>query len=64
MQIPDEHIGMRLEDVLLITGTGYENVSAWVPTEIADIERLMAAKHGLSEAHSRLPVFAAGRPIL
>ena len=39
MQIPEEHIGIRLEDMLLITETGYENLSAFVPIEIADIVR-------------------------
>jgi Xaa-Pro aminopeptidase len=42
MTIPDEHIGMRLEDVILMTETGYENLSAFVPVEIAEIEKLMA----------------------
>ena len=42
MQVPDEHIGIRLEDMLLITETGYENLSAFVPVEIADIEKTMA----------------------
>jgi len=28
--------------MILITETGYENMSAFVPVEIADIERLMA----------------------
>jgi Xaa-Pro aminopeptidase len=42
MQIPDEHIGIRLEDMILITDAGYENLSASVPVEIADIERTMA----------------------
>ena len=32
---------MRLEDALLVTATGYENLSAFVPLEIAAIEKLM-----------------------
>ncbi|HST23284.1 MAG TPA: aminopeptidase P N-terminal domain-containing protein [Blastocatellia bacterium] len=48
MTIPDEHIGIRLEDVILITEKGYENLSAFVPCEIADIEKLMA-EPGLSD---------------
>src|SRR5262245_21811184 len=48
MTIPDEHIGARLEDVILITETGYENLSAFVPVEIAEIEKLMA-EPGLSD---------------
>ncbi len=49
MQIPDLHLGMRLEDVLLMTGSGCENLSAFVPIEIADIEKVMA-EPGLSDA--------------
>jgi Xaa-Pro aminopeptidase len=49
MQIPDEHAGIRLEDMLLITDTGVENLSAFVPIEIADIEKVMA-EPGLSDA--------------
>jgi Xaa-Pro aminopeptidase len=41
MQLPDEHIGIRLEDMILITDSGYENLSASVPIEIEDIERAM-----------------------
>ena len=48
MTIPDEHIGIRLEDVILMTESGYENLSAFVPVEIAEIEKLMA-EPGLSE---------------
>jgi Xaa-Pro aminopeptidase len=48
MTIPDEHIGIRLEDVILITETGYENMSAFAPVEISDIEKLMA-EPGLSD---------------
>ncbi len=48
MQIEDEHLGLRLEDMILITETGYENLSAFVPIEIADIEKLMA-EPGLSD---------------
>src|SRR5207302_5846650 len=53
MQLPDEHIGIRLEDMILITDTGYENLSAFVPVEIDEIEKLMA-RHGLSDAQIKL----------
>ena len=53
MQIAEEHVGIRLEDMILITETGYENLSAFVPVEIADIEKLMT-KHGLSDAQVKL----------
>lgn len=48
MTIPDERLGIRLEDVILITETGYENMSAFVPVEIAEIEKLMT-EPGLGE---------------
>lgn len=54
MRIPGEHIGFRLEDMLLITENGYENMSAFVPVEINDIERMMT-RHGLSDAALKLP---------
>ena len=52
MTIPDEHIGIRLEDVILITESAYENLSAFVPIEIADIEKLMS-EPGLSDKQQK-----------
>ncbi len=54
LTLPEEHIGIRLEDVILMTETGYENLSAFVPIEVDDIERLMS-QPGLSDAELRLP---------
>jgi Xaa-Pro aminopeptidase len=42
MRLEDERLGVRLEDMILITETGYENLSQFVPIEVADIETLMA----------------------
>jgi Xaa-Pro aminopeptidase len=42
LQVPEEGLAMRLEDALLVTATGYENLSAFVPIDITAIERLMA----------------------
>ena len=41
ISIPEDQLAMRLEDVILVTETGYENLSAAVPVEIEEIERLM-----------------------
>jgi Xaa-Pro aminopeptidase len=49
MRIEEEHIGIRLEDMILITDTGYENLSQFVPIDVKDIEKLMA-ESGLSDA--------------
>jgi Xaa-Pro aminopeptidase len=48
MRIEEEHVAIRLEDMILITDTGYENLSAFVPIEVKDIEKLMAQR-GLSD---------------
>ena len=40
--IPGERVYVRLEDVILVTPTGYENLSAFVPMDVDGIERLMA----------------------
>ncbi len=50
MRIEEDHTGIRLEDMILITPTGYEVLSAFVPIDVEDIEKLMAAKKGLSDA--------------
>lgn len=42
LTIPDDRVYIRLEDMILITPTGYENMSAFVPWAIGAIEKLMA----------------------
>jgi Xaa-Pro aminopeptidase len=49
LTIDDERVYVRLEDVILITETGYENLSADLPMDIDGIERLMR-EPGLADA--------------
>lgn len=42
--IPAEKLGVRIEDDLLVTATGYEMLSGGVPRRVAEIEALMAVK--------------------
>jgi Xaa-Pro aminopeptidase len=49
MRMEEEHFGLRLEDMILITPAGYENLSHFVPIEIGDIEKIMR-EPGLSDA--------------
>ena len=46
--LDDERLGIRLEDMLLVTEAGIENLSAFVPIDMPAIEALMAQK-GLSD---------------
>jgi Xaa-Pro aminopeptidase len=39
--VEEEKLYVRVEDVGVVTETGFENFSAFVPTEIEDIEKLM-----------------------
>jgi Xaa-Pro aminopeptidase len=51
LTIPEDRVYVRLEDVIVITETGYENLSAFVPIEIDAIEKLMA-EPGVFEKYS------------
>ena len=42
LTVPEDRIYIRLEDVIVITETGYENLSAFVPETIEEVERAMA----------------------
>jgi len=42
LTIPEDRVYVRLEDMILITANGYENLSAFVPMEVDAIEKLMA----------------------
>jgi Xaa-Pro aminopeptidase len=42
--IPEKNLGIRIEDDILVTETGYEVLTKDAPKEIADIEKLMAMK--------------------
>jgi len=42
LTIPEDRVYIRLEDMIVITPGGYENMSAFVPWEIDAVEKLMA----------------------
>jgi Xaa-Pro aminopeptidase len=42
LTIPEDRVYIRLEDMVLITPTGHENMSGFAPIEIDAIEKLMA----------------------
>ena len=42
--IPEERLYVRMEDMALVTEDGVENLSAFVPSNLDDIERTMKEK--------------------
>jgi Xaa-Pro aminopeptidase len=50
LTVPEDNVYVRLEDVILITPTGYENLSALAPMDIDGIERLMAEPSRIEQA--------------
>ena len=46
--IPEERLYVRIEEVALVTATGVENMSAFVPTSIKEIEKTIKEK-GITE---------------
>ncbi|MDA1081714.1 MAG: Xaa-Pro peptidase family protein [Gemmatimonadetes bacterium] len=52
--IPEERLYIRIEDVALVTANGVENLSAFVPTRIADVQRTIA-EPGMVQLHKPVP---------
>jgi Xaa-Pro aminopeptidase len=48
LTIPDDRVYIRLEDMLVVTPNGYENMSGFAPIEIDAVEKLMA-EPGMSQ---------------
>lgn len=41
MRVPEENLYIRYEDTIVVTESGYENFTAFLPSELDDIEKLM-----------------------
>ena len=46
--IPEERLYIRIEDVAVVTESGVENLSLFVPSSISDIEKIIKEK-GITE---------------
>ena len=52
--IPEEQLYIRIEDMALVTETGVENLSGFVPSSVADVERLIG-KQGVVQFRPPVP---------
>ena len=52
LRVPEEQVYIRLEDLIVITETGAEVVSDWLPMDIDGIERIMKAE-GMLQRYPR-----------
>jgi Xaa-Pro aminopeptidase len=50
--IPEERLYIRIEDMALVTDTGVENLSGFVPSALADVERIVG-KNGIIQRGTR-----------
>jgi Xaa-Pro aminopeptidase len=53
---PNENLGVRVEDTVLITETGCENLTAGIPRTVKEIEALMA-KDGIAQALKKAKLY-------
>jgi Xaa-Pro aminopeptidase len=42
--VPEENLYLRYEDTIVVTDTGYENFTDFLPMELDDLERLVLEK--------------------
>jgi Xaa-Pro aminopeptidase len=44
LRVPEEHLYLRFEDTVVVTGTGVENFTDFMPMELDDMERMVLEK--------------------
>jgi Xaa-Pro aminopeptidase len=59
LRVPEENLYFRYEDTVVVTETGVENFTAFLPSELDDLERL-AAEKGVVQKVGPPPVPSAG----
>ena len=60
LRVPEENLYLRFEDTIVVTETGYENFTDFIPMELDDMERLVREK-GIVQHAPPLPASAIQR---
>jgi len=50
LRVPEENLYLRYEDTVVVTESGVENFTAFLPSELADIEKLVQEKGVVQKA--------------
>ena len=53
LRVPEENLYLRYEDTVVVTGSGVENFTAFLPSELSEIEALVREK-GIVQSHPAL----------
>jgi Xaa-Pro aminopeptidase len=61
LRVPEENLYLRFEDTVVVTETGVENFTDFIPMELDDMERLVREK-GIVQQVPPVPVSAIARP--
>ncbi len=61
LRVPEENRYLRYEDVIVITPSGYENFTAFLPTELDDIEKLVGEGGVLQKVPAGGPISRVDR---
>ena len=60
LRVPEENLYLRFEDTIVVTETGYENFTDFIPMELDDMERLVREK-GIVQSAPPTPTIQRGK---
>jgi Xaa-Pro aminopeptidase len=62
LRVPEENLYLRYEDTVVVTETGVENFTAFLPMELDDMEKLVREK-GIVQRYPATPEAAVKKPV-
>jgi Xaa-Pro aminopeptidase len=59
LRVPEENLYIRYEDTVVVTGSGYENFTGFLPAELDDLEKLVREGGGVVQ---KIAALGSGLP--